>query len=277
MVQVKSERGASSPAADRNKIRSMVIRKSRNELEKMRRAGVIVAETLRALRKMVTPGVSTLELDAYAEKTIRSAGAYPTFKGYRGFPASICASVNDEVVHGIPSTRQLREGDIIKIDCGATLDGYVGDAAITVSVGNVNPEIEKLMQVTRDSLFCAVRQMVPGNRLYDVSYAVQKHVEENGFSVVRDFCGHGIGQRMHEDPQVPNYGRPGTGLKLKEGLVLAIEPMVNVGTHEVNILPDGWTVKTKDGKPSCHFEHTIAVTEDGPVVLTAGEDGEVAL
>ena len=243
----------------------------------MRRAGVIVAETLRALRKMVTPGVSTLELDAYAEKTIRSAGAYPTFKGYRGFPASICASVNDEVVHGIPSTRQLREGDIIKIDCGATLDGYVGDAAITVSVGNVNPEIEKLMQVTRDSLFCAVQQMVPGNRLYDVSYAVQKHVEENGFSVVRDFCGHGIGQRMHEDPQVPNYGRPGTGLKLKEGLVLAIEPMVNVGTHEVNILPDGWTVKTKDGKPSCHFEHTIAVTEDGPVVLTAGEDGEVAL
>ncbi|MBL8172772.1 MAG: type I methionyl aminopeptidase [Acidobacteria bacterium] len=255
----------------------MVIRKSRNELEKMRRAGVIVAETLRALRKMVAPGVSTLELDAYAEKTIRSAGAYPTFKGYRGFPASICASVNDEVVHGIPSTRQLREGDIIKIDCGATLDGYVGDAAITVSVGNVNPEIEKLMQVTRDSLFCAVQQMVPGNRLYDVSYAVQKHVEENGFSVVRDFCGHGIGQRMHEDPQVPNYGRPGTGLKLKEGLVLAIEPMVNVGTHEVNILPDGWTVKTKDGKPSCHFEHTIAVTEDGPVVLTAGEDGEVAL
>ncbi len=243
----------------------------------MRRAGVIVAETLRALRKMVAPGVSTLELDAYAEKTIRSAGAYPTFKGYRGFPASICASVNDEVVHGIPSTRQLREGDIIKIDCGATLDGYVGDAAITVSVGNVNPEIEKLMQVTRDSLFCAVQQMVPGNRLYDVSYAVQKHVEENGFSVVRDFCGHGIGQRMHEDPQVPNYGRPGTGLKLKEGLVLAIEPMVNVGTHEVNILPDGWTVKTKDGKPSCHFEHTIAVTEDGPVVLTAGEDGEVAL
>ncbi len=185
--------------------------------------------------------------------------------------------MNDEVVHGIPSTRQLREGDIIKIDCGATLDGYVGDAAITVSVGNVNPEIEKLMQVTRDSLFCAVQQMVPGNRLYDVSYAVQKHVEENGFSVVRDFCGHGIGQRMHEDPQVPNYGRPGTGLKLKEGLVLAIEPMVNVGTHEVNILPDGWTVKTKDGKPSCHFEHTIAVTEDGPVVLTAGEDGEVAL
>lgn len=255
----------------------MVIRKSRNELEKMRRAGVIVAETLRALRKMVAPGVSTLELDAYTEKTIRSAGAYPTFKGYRGFPASICASVNDEVVHGIPSTRQLREGDIIKIDCGATLDGYVGDAAITVSVGNVNPEIEKLMQVTRDSLFCAVQQMVPGNRLYDVSYAVQKHVEENGFSVVRDFCGHGIGQRMHEDPQVPNYGRPGTGLKLKEGLVLAIEPMVNVGTHEVNILPDGWTVKTKDGKPSCHFEHTIAVTEDGPVVLTAGEDGEVAL
>src|SRR5262244_529143 len=245
----------------------MVIRKSHSELEKMRRAGLIVAETLRELRKMVEPGITTRELDAYAENRIRSAGAYPTFKGYRGFPASICASVNEEVVHGIPSGRRLREGDIIKIDCGATLEGYVGDAAISVPVGGIAPEIERLLQVTRESLFKALEKMVLGNRLYDVSFAVQEYVEERGYSIVREFCGHGIGQRMHEDPQVPNYGRPGTGPKLKEGWVLAIEPMVNAGTHEVKVLADGWTVKTKDGRPSSHFEHTIAVTEDGPVVL----------
>lgn len=243
----------------------------------MRRAGLIVAETLRDLRRMVEPGVTTRALDAYAEKKIRSAGAYPTFKGYRGFPASICASINDEVVHGIPSDRKLREGDIIKIDCGATLDGYVGDAAISVAVGEVSAKLERLMQITRESLFQAVKKMVPGNRLYDVSYSVQEYVEERGYSVVREFCGHGIGQRMHEDPQVPNYGRPGTGPKLKEGWVLAVEPMVNAGTHEVKILSDGWTVKTKDGQASSHFEHTIAVTEDGPMVLTALEDGSLEL
>lgn len=255
----------------------MIIRKSLNELEKMRRAGLIVAETLRELRRLVEPGITTRQLDSAAEKKIRAIGAYPTFKGYRKFPSSICASVNDEVVHGIPSERKLREGDIVKIDCGATLDGYVGDAAITVPVGNVSPTIEKLVAVTRASLFRAVEKMVPGNRLYDVSYAVQEYVEENGFSIVRDFCGHGIGQQMHEDPQVPNYGRRGTGPKLKEGWVLAIEPMVNLGSHEVQILSDGWTVKTKDGRASCHFEHTIAVTEDGPVVLTALEDGSLTL
>ena len=255
----------------------MIIRKSRNEIEKMRRAGLIVAETLSELRKMVEPGITTRELDSYAEKKIRSANASPTFKGYRGFPASICASINDEVVHGIPSDRKLREGDIIKIDCGATLDGYVGDAAISIGVGRVSEELERLMEVTRESLFRAVEKMVPGNRLYDVSYAVQEYVEERGYSVVREFCGHGIGQRMHEDPQVPNYGRPGTGPKLKEGWVLAIEPMVNAGTHEVQILTDGWTVKTKDGKPSSHFEHTIAITEDGPIVLTSLEDGTRSL
>src|SRR5262245_20978035 len=255
----------------------MVIRKSRNEIEKMRRAGLVVAETLRALRKMIEPGITTRELDAYAENRIRSTGAYPTFKGYRGFPASICASVNDEVVHGIPSERKLREGDIIKIDCGATLDGYVGDAAISIGVGKVSEDLQRLIEITRESLFRAVEKMVPGNRLYDVSYAVQEYVEERGYSVVREFCGHGIGQRMHEDPQVPNYGRPGTGPKLKEGWVLAIEPMVNAGTHEVKILPDGWTVKTKDGRASSHFEHTIAVTEDGPQVLTALEDGTMVL
>lgn len=255
----------------------MVIRKSRSEIERMRRAGQVVAETLRDLRKMVEPGVTTRELDAHAENKIRSAGAYPTFKGYRGFPASICASVNDEVVHGIPSDRRLRDGDIIKIDCGATLDGYVGDAAISVAVGRIDADLEKLIEATRGSLFKAIEKMIPGNRLYDVSYAVQEYVEERGFSVVRDFCGHGIGQRMHEDPQVPNYGRPGTGPKLKEGWVLAIEPMVNAGTFEVKVLPDGWTVKTRDGKASSHFEHTIAITEDGPMVLTALEDGTITL
>jgi len=255
----------------------MVIRKSRAEIEKMRRSGLIVATTLARLRQMVKPGISTLELDEAAEASIRGAGAIPTFKGYKGFPASICASVNEEVVHGIPSERRLKEGDIIKIDCGATLDGYVGDAAISVPVGQIAPEWQRLLDVTRESLLKAIEKMVAGNHLYDVSYAVQQYVEENGFSIVRDFCGHGIGQRMHEDPQVPNYGRPGTGPVLKEGWVLAIEPMVNEGTHEVRILKDGWTVKTRDGRASSHFEHTIAVTEDGPRVLTAAEDGTIIL
>ncbi len=255
----------------------MVIRKSRREIEKMRLAGLIVAETLRDLRRMVEPGITTRELDAYAEKKIRAAGAYPTFKGYRGFPASICASINEEVVHGIPSNRKLREGDILKIDCGATLDGYVGDAAISVAVGKVSPEIERLMAVTQEALFRAMGKMYPGNRLYDISYAVQEYVEGQGYSVVRDFCGHGIGQRMHEDPQVPNYGRPSTGQKLKPGWVLAVEPMVNLGNYDVRIEADGWTVKTVDGLPSSHYEHTIAVTDDGPVVLTALEDGTIHL
>lgn len=255
----------------------MVIRKSRNEIEKMRRSGLVVASTLSKLRQMVKPGITTLELDAAAEASIRGAGAIPTFKGYRGFPASICASVNDEVVHGIPSNRRLNEGDIIKIDCGATLDGYVGDAAITVAVGTVDPEWQRLLEVTRESLLRAIEKMVAGNRLFDVSYAVQEYVEARGFSIVRDFCGHGIGQRMHEDPQVPNYGRPGTGPVLKEGWVLAVEPMVNEGGHEVRILQDGWTVKTRDGKASSHFEHTIAVTEEGPRVLTAAEDGSILI
>lgn len=255
----------------------MVIRKSSSEIEKMRRAGLVVAETLRDLRGMVEPGVTTRDLDAYAERKIRAAGASPTFKGYRGYPASICASVNEEVVHGIPSNRRLREGDLIKIDCGATLDGYVGDAAISVGVGAVAPEVEELMRATQESLFRAAEKMVAGNRLYDVSYAVQEYVEGLGYSVVRDFCGHGIGQRMHEDPQVPNYGRPGTGPKLKPGWVLAVEPMVNLGRHQVRVEADGWTVTTVDGKPSSHFEHTIAITEEGPVVLTALADGTARL
>jgi len=243
----------------------------------MRRSGLIVARVLRRLRGLAKPGMTTRELDAEAESMIRQAGAIPTFKGYRGFPASICASVNEEVVHGIPSERKLREGDLLKVDCGATLDGYVGDAAISIPIGTIAPETERLLEVTRQSLLDAIEQMVPDNRLYDVSYAVQSRVEAAGFAVVRDFCGHGIGQRMHEDPQVPNYGRPATGPKLKAGWVLAIEPMVNAGTHEVQILKDGWTVVTRDGKPSSHFEHTIAVTEDGPRVMTADEDGTIIL
>ena len=239
----------------------------------MRRAGVIVGETLSALRKMVEAGVTTRDLDAAAEKMIRAAGAIPTFKGYHGYPASICASVNDEVVHGIPSPRKLKDGDLIKLDCGATLDGYVGDAAISVEVGKVKPEVEALVNATQESLFRAMEKMVPGNRLYDVSYAVQEYVEALGYSVVREYCGHGIGQKMHESPQVPNYGRPGTGPVLKEGWVLAIEPMVNLGRHQVDVDADGWTVRTRDGSFSSHWEHTIAVTGDGPVVLTAQADG----
>lgn len=185
--------------------------------------------------------------------------------------------MNDEVVHGIPSGRILKEGDLIKIDCGATLEGYVGDAAISVPVGQVSAEVEKLAEATRESLFRAVEKMVPGNRLYDVSHAVQEYVEALGYSVVREYCGHGIGQRMHEDPQVPNYGRPGTGPALKEGWVLAIEPMVNIGGHHVKVDADGWTVRTKDGSFSSHYEHTIAITEDGPIVLTALEDGTTRL
>lgn len=243
----------------------------------MRRAGVIVGETLGALRQLVEPGVTTRDLDAEAERRIRAAGALPTFKGYHGYPASICASVNDEVVHGIPSNRKLNEGDIIKIDCGATLDGYVGDAAISVFVGRVSPEVEALVRATQESLFRAMEKMRVGNRLFDVSYAVQEYVEERGYSVVREYCGHGVGQRMHEEPQVPNYGRPGTGPALKEGWVLAIEPMVNLGRHQVKVDPDGWTVRTRDGSFSSHWEHTIAVTGDGPVVLTAREDGTIHL
>ena len=255
----------------------MVIRKSPNEIQKMRAAGLIVAETLRDLRRLVEPGISTRELDAFAEKKIRESGAEPTFKGYHGYPASICASVNDEVVHGIPSDRKLKRGDLIKLDCGATLAGFVGDAAISVVVEETSPEVEALTMATQESLFHAMKQMVPGNHLFDVSSAVQEYVEERGYSVVREFCGHGIGQRMHEDPQVPNYGKPGTGPVLKEGWVLAVEPMVNIGRHQVTIDKDGWTVRTKDGSFSSHWEHTIAVTGNGPVVLTALEDGTAYL
>jgi methionyl aminopeptidase len=251
----------------------MIIRKSKNEIEKMRASGQIVARVLKRLSEMVRPGITTRDLDAEAERMIRAAGAIPTFKGYHGYPASICASINDEVVHGIPSNRKLREGDIIGIDCGATLQGYVGDSAMTVAVGKISDEAQKLMDVTRGSLYAAIEKCKVGNRLGDVCNAVQAYVEPLGYSIVRNFCGHGIGRAMHEEPQVPNYGKPGTGPVLREGWVIAIEPMVNLGRHDVKTLSDGWTVITMDGRPSAHFEHTVAITESGPQILTL-LDGE---
>src|SRR6185503_10053394 len=238
----------------------MIIRKSKSEVEKMRAAGQIVARVLKQLSTMVVPGITTRDLDSEAERMIRDAGAYPTFKGYHGYPASICASINDEVVHGIPSKRKLREGDIIGIDCGATYQGYVGDSAVTVPVGSVSESVKRLLETTRQSLFQAIEKCQVGNRLGDVCNAVQSYVEPLGYSVVRNYCGHGIGRAMHEEPQVPNYGRAGTGPVLREGWVIAIEPMINLGRHDVKVLSDGWTVITMDGQPSAHFEHTVAIT-----------------
>jgi methionyl aminopeptidase len=246
----------------------MIIGKSKKELEKMRAAGRLVGQVLAELRKMVKPGVATLEIDYVAEKMIRDGGALPTFKGYNGFPFSICASVNEQIVHGFPSAYALKEGDIFSIDCGATLEGYVGDTATTVPVGDVAEDKLKLIRVTEECLDRAIQQCRPGNHLGDIGWAVQQHAEANGYSVVRDYVGHGIGRRMHEDPQIPNYGRPGLGPKIKAGYVFAVEPMVNQGTHFTKVLGDGWTVVTMDGKPSAHAEHTIAITEDGPEVLT---------
>lgn len=255
----------------------MIIRKSKIEIQKMKSAGRIVADVLRELAALVEPGVTTKDLDQAAERMIRDAGAIPTFKGYYGYPASICTSVNEEVVHGIPGKRRLREGDIIGIDCGATLGGYVGDSALTVPVGKVSDEIKRLLEATRQSLFAAIDKCVPGNRLGDVGHAVQAYVEPLGYSVVRNYCGHGIGRAMHEEPQVPNYGDPGTGKSLREGWVLAIEPMINLGNHDVKVLSDNWTVVTLDKLPSAHFEHTVAVTESGPEILTLSDQTEDGL
>ncbi|HST24024.1 MAG TPA: type I methionyl aminopeptidase [Blastocatellia bacterium] len=251
----------------------MIIRKSKTEIEKMKAAGQIVGRVLKRLSAMVEPGITTHDLDYEAERMIRDAGAYPTFKGYNGYTASICASINDEVVHGIPGKRKLREGDIIGIDCGATYHGYVGDSAITVPVGNVSEQVKRLMETTRQSLYKAIEKCQVGNRLGDVCNAVQAYVEPLGYSVVRNYCGHGIGRAMHEEPQVPNYGRAGTGPVLREGWVIAIEPMINLGRHDVKVLSDGWTVITMDGQPSAHFEHTVAITQEGPQILTLLEDG----
>jgi methionyl aminopeptidase len=246
----------------------MIIGKSRKEIDKMRAAGQLVGSVLQELRKMALPGVTTLEINDAADKMIRDGGAYPTFKGYNGFPYSICASVNEQVVHGFPSKYELREGDIFSIDVGATLDGFVGDTATTVPVGRVSDELWKLLRVTRQCLELAIDKCRAGNHLGDIGYAVQQHAESHGYSVVRDYVGHGIGRRMHEDPQIPNYGIPGKGPKIRAGYVFAVEPMINIGSHHTKTLKDGWTVVTIDGKPSAHVEHTIAVTEEGPEVLT---------
>jgi methionyl aminopeptidase len=247
----------------------MVVCKSQAELEKMHQAGLIVWGALNKMREMVRPGLSTKDLDEFAETYTAEHHAHPAFKGYRGYPGSVCTSLNDEVVHGIPSgARKLHEGDILSMDFGVELDGFYADAALTVGVGRITPQREKLLRVTRESLERAIEKVRVGNRLGDVSAAVQKAVEENGFSVVREFVGHGIGTKMHEEPQVPNYGSPGVGPRLQEGLVLAIEPMVNSGGPAVRILDDDWTAVTLDGSDSAHFEHTVAVTNNGPWILT---------
>ncbi|MDY0088517.1 MAG: type I methionyl aminopeptidase [Coriobacteriia bacterium] len=246
----------------------MIIRKSPSEIATMREAGRITARALRLVGEAVRPGVTTAELDAVAEDAIRSAGALPAFKGYQGFPATICASVNDQVVHGIPSETVLRAGDILSVDVGAVVEGYYGDSARTFAVGEVSDEAQALMDATREALEAGMVQCVPGKRLLDISHAVQTVAEGAGFSVVREYVGHGIGRAMHEDPQLPNFGPAGQGPILAEGMVFAIEPMVNAGGAEVCGLDDGWTVVTKDGSLSAHFEHTVAVTEAGPLVLT---------
>ena len=252
----------------------MIIGKSRKELEKMRAAGQLVGRVLQELRRMVEPGITTLDVDMAAEKMIRDGGALPTFKGYHGFPFSICASVNEQVVHGFPSDYKLKEGDIFSIDIGATLDGFVGDTAITVPVGRVHQDLLKLIRATEECLERAIEQCREGRHLGDIGWAVQSHAEAQGYSVVREYVGHGIGRRMHEDPQIPNYGSPGKGTKIKNGYVFAVEPMINIGTHQTKVLKDGWTVVTLDGLPSAHYEHTIAVTENGPEVFTRVVEAE---
>src|ERR1041385_3556281 len=246
----------------------MIIGKSQKEIEKMRAAGQLVGRVLQQLRQMVAPGVTTLEVNDAAEKMIRDGGALPTFKGYNGFPFSICASVNEQVVHGFPSDYELKEGDIFSIDVGATLEGFVGDTATTVPVGRVSDELAKLIRVTEECLGLAIEKCRADNHLGDIGHAVQAHAESHGYSVVRDYVGHGIGRRMHEDPQIPNYGKPGKGPKIRKGYVFALEPMVNMGSLHTRTLKDGWTVVTVAGQPSAHFEHTVAITAEGPEVLT---------
>ncbi len=252
----------------------MIVIKSERELDLMRHAGRIVASTLQLMRRSVRPGVTTGELDRLAGDHIRSEGAVPAFKGLYGFPATICASVNDEVVHGIPGDRVLNEGDIISIDVGALWKGFNGDAAITLPVGEVSSEVLHLLEVTRESLYKGISKAVPGNRLSDISHAIQSYVEQQGLAVVRDYVGHGIGRKMHEDPQIPNFGPPGQGPVLKQGMTFALEPMVNLGTFAVKVDGDRWTVRTQDGKFSAHFEHTVAILEEGPEIFTSQQEPE---
>lgn len=246
----------------------MIILKSQEEIEKIALSCRIVAKTLDYLRDKVNPGITTKEIERLAEDFIRANNAVPAFKGYKGYPASICASVNNEVIHGIPSDRVLEEGDILGIDLGVYKDGFYGDAAYTFPVGKVDSEVERLLRVTEESLNIGIEKAMEDNRVSDISHSIQKHIETNGFSVVRAFVGHGIGRNLHEDPQIPNFGSPGRGPRLRSGMTLAIEPMVNEGGHEVVVIDDGWTAITLDGKLSAHFEHTILVTSDKPRILT---------
>jgi methionyl aminopeptidase len=249
----------------------VIVCRSAAEIDRMARVNALVARVLAELEAMVAPGVTTADLDALAEQRLREAGAAPAFKGYHGYPATICASVNEEVVHGIPSGRPLADGDIVSIDMGAKLDGFYGDSAVTVPVGTISPEAATLLAVTQASLYEGLNAVKAGGRLSDIGAAVQRHVEAHGFTVVREFVGHGIGTALHEEPQIPNYGTPGRGPRLTEGMVLAIEPMVNMGKAAVKVLGDGWTAVTKDGSLSAHFEHTVVVTADGCRILTRRE------
>ena len=246
----------------------MVILKLPDEIEKARASNRIVAEVLSRLREKVKPGVKTKDLDKFAEEVAEKRGAKPAFKGYRGYPHSLCISINEVVVHGMPSERLLEEGDIVGLDFGIYYKGFFGDATITLPVGKVAQKALRLMQVTEQSLYACIAQAVAGNRLVDISSAVQSTVEDAGYSVVRDFVGHGIGKNLHEEPQIPNFGKKGRGIELKKGMILAIEPMVNQGEYEVQVLPDGWTVVTKDGSLSAHFEHSVAITDNGPDILS---------
>lgn len=262
--------------------KGMIIAKSQKDLEKMRAVGELIAEVREALRSMVAPGVTTLDLNSAAEKMMRDAGSIPTFIGYAPhgmvpFPFAICASLNEQIVHGFSNVTQLKDGDIISLDMACTLDGFVGDTAITVPVGNVSEELKQLIRVTEECLALGIEQCRPNKRVGDIGAVIQEHAEKHKYGIVRDYTGHGIGRRMHEAPQIPNYGRAGTREKIRAGYCFAIEPMLNVGTPETKVLSDGWTVITADGKPSAHAEHTIAVTADGPEILTLTKDQKRAL
>lgn len=249
----------------------MISVKSDKEIEIMKKAGRITAGALKHAGETITPGMTTYELDKIIHRYIVSHGAQPSFLGYGGFPGSACISVNDEVIHGIPGPRKLIEGDIVSVDVGAYIDGFHGDSCKTFAVGKISEEAEALLKSTEESLYLAISMAKPGVRLGDIGYAIQKYNEDNGYSVVRQFVGHGVGKDLHEDPEVPNYGKQGRGVRLTEGMVIAIEPMINMGTEKIYVMPDEWTVKTKDGKLSAHFEHTIAITNDGAVILTDPE------
>ena len=251
----------------------MIYLKTRDEIELMRESALMVSRTLALIAKEVKPGVEPIKLDKLAEEFIRDNGAIPAFKGYghksNPFPATLCISINEAVVHGIPTNKPLKEGDIISVDCGVKKNGYYGDHAYTFAVGEIKPEVQKLIDVTKESLLLGIEQMVTGNRIGDISFAIQQHAEKNGFGVVRELVGHGLGKNLHEEPEVPNYGKRGNGPKLTEGMVLAIEPMINLGTKNIKQLNDGWTIITSDGKPSAHFEHDVAIVDGKPEILSS--------